>query len=242
MAYLEYVIRWTNENPGFLSLVLFSLTILIAWISGLFRSLTRKPKLKIRVIDQCTFGTTLDLKRKEGDYPVTKTAFAIYLEITNVGNAPSSIGKIELGYIKSDFTPRLFSKRNWIHEVIAKDDFRITFGDSGKVKVYPFLKQRNSMYQNDTDTFLPIGKTVNGIVYFEQAEAYGSWIPRWNRGEKTTNLKIKIKDSFANSHTKTFDLSLVEADTAFRFNPTFGQTEKEYFREADGKKENKNEG
>jgi len=229
MTYLDNVIHWTNENSGFLSLILFVLTLLIAWVSGLFNSLTKKPKFKIRIIEQCTFGTTLDLKREHNGYPVTKTAFAIYVEIINIGTAPSSIGKIKLGYIKSDFTPRLFSKRNWIKESIAKDDFTVTYGDSGKVKVFPFLKQRNSNYQNDTDTYLPIGRRVNGIVYFEQYEAYGSWIPRLNRDGETTNLKIKVKDSFGGSHTKTFNLALVEADTAFKFNAYFGQTEKEYF-------------
>lgn len=229
MNYLEEVIKWTNENSGFLSLLLFLLTLLIAWLSGLFRLLTKKPKFKIRVIEQCTFGTTFDLKRVHKDFPVTKTAFAIYLEITNIGNAPSSIGKIKLGYIKSDFTPRFFSKRNWIKEVIAKDDFSVSFGESDKMKVYPFLKQRNSSYQNDTDTYLPIGRTINGIVYFEQWEAYGSWIPRLNKDEQSTNLKIKIKDSFDNSHTQSFDLKLVDANIAFSFNRFFGQTEKEYF-------------
>ena len=106
MTYLEQVIKWTNDNSGFLSLILFLLTFFIAWISGLFRSLTQKPKFKIRVIDSCSFGTTFDLNRQHEGYPVTKTAFAIYLEITNIGNAPSSIGKIKLGYILSDFTPR----------------------------------------------------------------------------------------------------------------------------------------
>lgn len=237
MSFLEQIIRWTNENSGFLSLILFVLTLLIAWLSGLFQFLTKKPKLKIKVIEQCTFGTTLDLKREHAGYPVTKTAFAIYLEITNIGNAPTSIGKIKLGYIKSDFTPKFLSRRNWINEVIAKDDFNITFGDSEKVKVYPFLKQRNSKYQNDIDTYLPIGRTTNGIVYFEQMEAYGSWMPRLNKDGHTTNLKIKVEDSFDNSHTKTFNLKLVEADTAFKFNPFFGQTEKEYFKVTETKEQ-----
>ena len=241
MIDFDEVIRWTNENSGFLSLVLFLLTLLIAWVSGLFKSLTKRPKFKIGIIEQCTFGTTFDLKREHNGYPVTKTAFAIYLEITNIGNAPSSIGKIELGYIKMDFIPRIFSKRNWINEVMAKDDFKVNFKESEKVKVYPFLKQRNSSYQNDTDTYLAVGRTVNGIVYFEQVEAFGSWMPRLNRDGQSTNLKIKISDSFDNVHSIKFDLALVDSEIAFSFNRFFGQTEKEYFSNTDEQSKNEKE-
>jgi len=196
MEIISKIITWSNENSGFLSLVIFLSTLVFAWISGLFRMLRQRPRFTIRIIEQCSFGTIIDLQREHKGYPVTKTAFAIYLEVSNVGNAPSSIGKISLGYYKSDFKAKIFSKRRWVKEMISKGDFRVTFEDSNLVKVYPFLKQRNSSYQNDTDTYLTQGKTVNGIVYFEEFEAYGSWMPRLNKDGETTNLRIKIKDAF----------------------------------------------
>jgi len=55
-------------------------------------------------------------------------------------------------------------------------------------------------------------------------------MPRLNKDKKTTNLKIKIKDSFNKTHRKSFNLELVEPNYALKFNPYFGQTETEYFK------------
>ncbi|MGZ2369509.1 hypothetical protein ACXR6G_06960 [Ancylomarina sp. YFZ004] len=114
--------------------------------------------------------------------------------------------------------------------MISKEDFRIEFDNSDKIQVYPFLKQRNQNFQNNTDVFLPVGKSLNGMVYFEQREAYGNLMPRLNKDNQTTNLKIRIKDSFEKTHILRFDLKLVEPNYALKFNPLFGQTESEYFR------------
>lgn len=230
MKIIETIIDWVNENAGFVSILIFLSTIIIAWISGLFKLLRNRPKFKIEIINHSSFGSIIDLKKTYQDYPVNKTAFAIYLRVTNIGRSASSIGKIRLGYLKSDFSKNPFSKRNWLNEIVSKEDFKIEFENSDKIKVYPFLKQHNHYFNNNNDTFLPVGKSLNGMVYFEQDEAYGNWMPRINRDNKTTSLKIKIMDSFDKSHTKRFDLKLVDPNYALKFNPLFGQTQKEYFR------------
>lgn len=227
---VEKIIKWTNENSGFVSIVLFIITLLLAWISGLFNLLRNNPKFKIEIIDQCTFCCVFDLNKKHENLPVHKTAFVIYISITNIGHAASSIRKIKLGYLKSDFTHKLFSKRNWVKEMIAKEDFRINFTDSETIKVFPFIKQQNQLYPNNTDTFLQVGKHVNGIVYFEENEAFGSWMPRQNKNSNTTNVKLVIYDAFGKSHSKTFDLNFVDPTEAFKFNNFFGQTMVEYFK------------
>ncbi|MGZ2369510.1 hypothetical protein ACXR6G_06965 [Ancylomarina sp. YFZ004] len=114
MIEIKAIIDWTNENAGFVSILLFSTSILLAWGTGLFKLLKNKPKLRIEVISHSSFGSIFDLKRSHEGYPVNKTAFAIYLRVTNVGRAASSIGKIRLGYIKSDFSIRPFIKRFWL--------------------------------------------------------------------------------------------------------------------------------
>lgn len=228
---IEKVIFWSNENSGFISIVLFVFTFLIAWISGLFKALRNNAEFKIELIDQCSFCCVFDLNQTYENLPVHKTAFVVYLKITNIGRASSSLGKIKLGYLKSDFTHRLFSKRNWVKELIAKEDFKASFTDSEIIKVYPFLKQRNQLYANDSDTFLQVGKQINGIAYFEENEAFGSWMPRQNENTKTTNVKIVIYDAFGKTHSKNFDLKFIEPSEAFKHNNYFGQTLKEYFKD-----------
>lgn len=225
---LTNIIDWTNKNSGFLGLLLFILTLLISWISGLFKYIKKRPKFKIRIIENATFGCIIDLNKIHNDLPVNKTAFAIYLEVTNIGNAPSSIGKINLGYLLSDMRPKWRTSRNWIVETFSKSDFRVEFKDSDIVKGFPFLKQANELH-GKVDTYLEVGKSANGIVYFEQSEAYGSWMPRLNKDLKTTDLVIKIEDAFGKSHKKKFAIELVDPNYSLKFSPYFGQTQKEYF-------------
>ena len=222
------IIDWTNKNSGFLGLLIFVLTLLISWISGLFKHIKKRPKFKIRIIENATFGCIIDLNKTHKDLPVNKTAFAIYIEVTNVGNAPSSIGKINLGYLLSDMKPKWRTSRNWIVETFSKSDFRVEFNDSEKARGFPFLKQANE-FQGKVDTYLEVGKSANGIVYFEQSEAFGSWMPRLNKDLKTTDLIIKIEDAFGKIHKKKFTIELVDPNYSLKFSPYFGQTQYEYF-------------
>lgn len=226
---LNDIIDWCNQNAGFITVILFLTSVLIGWISGFFKSITKRPKFKIKVIEGATFGSIIDLKKTYNGFPVNKTAFAIYLEITNVGNAPASIGKISLGYILSDLTPKWRAKRNWIDETISKSDFTIKFKDSALVKGFPFLKQQNINFPNKVDTYLEIGQSKNGIVYFEQPEAYGSWMPSLNKDNETTNLILKIHDSYEKIHKKSLIIKMVDPNISFKMNPYFGQTYNEYF-------------
>ena len=223
------LITWTNQNSGFLGLLIFLTTLLIGWITGFFKFIRKQPKFKIRIIEQATFGCIIDLNRTYNNLPIHKTAVAVYMEVTNVGNAPASIGKIRLGYLLSDLRPKWRTSRNWILETFAKSDFRVKFNDSDVIKGYPFLKQKNENFNNSTDNYLEVGKSVNGIVYFEAPESYGSWMPRLNKDLKSSDLKLEIKDSFGKKHTKRFTVNLVDPNHTLMINPYFGQTQYEYF-------------
>jgi hypothetical protein len=234
MELLNEIIKWTNDNSGFLSVVIFVLTLVIAWLSGLFQAIRKKPKFKIDLIEHDSFGCIFDLNRTHNGLPVNKTSFAIYLRVTNIGNAPSTIGKIKLGYIKSDLkslrTASRMKNRNWIPETISKDDFNVMFENSDRGKTIPFLKQRNWKYTNNTDTYLQEGKSQNGMVYFEQMESYGSWVPRLSDDGQKANIVIEIKDAYGRKHLKSFDIKMVTPEYAFRYNSYFGQTQIEYFK------------
>jgi hypothetical protein len=226
------------ENAGFISVIVF---IHCAKVSGLFSAIRKKPKFQIDLIEAQTFGCIFDLQRTHNGFPVNKTSFAIYLRVTNIGNAPSSIGKIRLGYIKSDLKPLWIASkarnRNWIVETISKDDFNVNLENSERIKVIPFLKQRNRYYVNDIDTYLEVGKSRNGMVYFEQTESFGNWVPRISEKEEKTNILIEIKDAYGRKHQKSYDIKMVTPEYAFKHNPFFGQTEIEYFK--DGNEKNK---
>jgi hypothetical protein len=248
MELLSKIIKWTNDNSGFISVVIFVLTLFIAWLSGLFQLIQRRPKFRIDLIEHDSFGCIFDLNRTHNDLPVNKTSFAVYLRLTNVGSAPSTIGKIRLGYVKSDLKPLWISSRlknrKWIVETISKDDFNVLFEGSDRGKTIPFLKQRNRSYTNNNDTYLQEGRSQNGMVYFEQSESFGNWVPRLCPGEQKASIVIEIKDAYNRKHFGHFTIKMVTPEYAFRYNPYFGQTQIEYFKsdekEGDTGKENQN--
>lgn len=120
MLEVDKIIKWCNDNSGFLSLVLFVATFVLGWISGFFKSIIIKPNFKIEKLEQCTFCTIIDLKETYKDLPVHKTAFVVYLKVSNIGNISSSIHKVELGYYKADFRIKLFSKEDGLSKLLVK--------------------------------------------------------------------------------------------------------------------------
>lgn len=59
VAFMNDLAKWSNDNSGFLSIILFLATIGIGWVSGIFALIRNKPKFKIDIINQCTFYSTL---------------------------------------------------------------------------------------------------------------------------------------------------------------------------------------
>jgi hypothetical protein len=50
MINMAEIIKWSNENAGFLSIILFVVALFLGWISGIFQSLRKRPKFEIRII------------------------------------------------------------------------------------------------------------------------------------------------------------------------------------------------
>lgn len=228
VSFINDLAKWSNDNSGFLSIILFLATIGIGWVSGIFALIRNKPKFKIDIINQCTFYSTLIQEKTYKGYPVHKTAFVIYCKITNVGYSGSDIGEIQLIYQRKD-RRLFFHEKRPIKETICCSDFTYKFQETGHVKVFPFLKQVNQLlpYQ-DVETYLPVGKSKNGIIYFEEKETYGNLYPIRNKDLRTTPIVIEVKDAYGKIFRKKLNIKYIEPEEALTYNPDFAMTFKKY--------------
>jgi len=223
---LQSIIDWSNQNSGFVSILIFGLTLFLGWISGIFGSLRNKPKFKLRVISGPTLCTTYSKGRQHLGYDVHGTAISIYLGISNVGSAAASIENVFLAYhwnIKPLSWNWFRYRLGWFwltHPIITMDDFQYNFGD--RIKIYPSLLQGSHILRTDTDVYLEVGKSVTGVVYFEQTNSFGGCFPYSQNG--FSRIKVAVLDSFGKKHKKTFRVPVVSLDEARKYNPSFGGT------------------
>lgn len=225
--FLATTLNWTNQNQGIVSIIIFVITLLIGWISGIFSALRRKPKFKLGLLPGPTFCCTFLIGKTFNEHGVHRTGFALYLTIANVGSAPASIRDIHIGY---HWHLRPYSL-NWIkyrlgwfwlrEQVVALSDFQVDIGEKKK-KIYPFLIQANNVSPNNPNTYIQVGQSERGVVYFEQEDSWGGCFPTI-RNEKVT-IKVKVIDVFGASHTAIFSIPVVSMEKARKFNPSFGTT------------------
>lgn len=221
------MIDWFNQNSGFVSVLIFIVTLLVGWITGIFKALQRKPKFKIEIIPGPTLCSVLFTGKKYQGYDVHRTAISLYLKISNIGYAPSNIDRIEVGYHWN------INQLNWLwfkyrlgwfwirQQTVAMTDFHVALGDEN-FKFYPFLFQKSIVVPSDINTYLEIGNKIIGIVYFEGEEQWGGAFPL-NDG-KVTKVKIRAYDIFGNTYTVTKKIPFVDILEAKKFNPSFGET------------------
>lgn len=221
-------VSWLNNNQGVVSLAIFIVTLLLGWGSGIFSALRKRPNFKIQTIIGPTFCCTYNTGNIFNGHDAHITAFALYLNIANIGSASSSIEKIHIGY-HWDLEPMSWNwlkyKIGWFwlkNEIVILEDFRVQIGEH--LKVYPFLTQKNYLSPIQVDKFLEVGKSNSGIVYFEQPESWGACFPLCTNGKVL--VKIKVYDVFGKAHTKKCKIDLVNLDEAKKFNPYFGDTSK----------------
>lgn len=224
---ISKVVDWLNQNQGLLTLLLFILTGVFAWFSGVFSALRRKPKFIIRLLDGPTFCCKFPTGEIYNDkYTIHRVGFALYLKVANIGSASSNIDSVSIGY---KWSVNLFSFSGiryrigsfWLREqAVALEDFHVEIGDS--IKVYPFLFQRNSMTSGHNETYLNIGQSVNGVVYFEQSDSWGGCFPISKNGY--VKIKIYIQDTFGKNHKSVHKISMLSLTEAKKYNPLFGET------------------
>ena len=226
MERLSQAAKLMNENEGVLAVVLFLVTLLLGWASGIFASLRRKPEFKVRLIEGPTFCCVYETGQEKNGHKTHQVAFAMYLRVSNIGSAASSLEAVHVGY-HWDIIP--FSKQWWQYGLgwfwldklaVSLEDFQVKIGES--LKVFPFLFQKTYLSQLTQDTYLEPGKSVLGVVYFEQAESWGACQPRARNG--MVRVKLKLEDTFGGSHYYKTTVPLVTLEQARKFNPSFGKT------------------
>lgn len=215
------IVDVANNNSGALSLALFVLTLLFGWVSGIFKALSKKPKLNIDMIATCTFYAINRLEKTFNALPVFHFAFVIYLDVTNVGYAPTTIKRIRLRYLRNDLNKKKKAGKNWIDATINKGFFYNRL-DEENLHVFPTLIQRN-VDGNKSDLFLEVGKSTNGVVYFEEKETYGNFVPRPNK-DGTTDVLIEITDAYGKKFIKHMTVKEIDYSKALARNEFFAQT------------------
>lgn len=218
--------KWANDNQGVVSAGIFIVTMGFGWISGIFSSLRQKPKFKLSLIDGPTFCCTYSVGKTQGEHEVHRTGIALYLVVANIGSAASSIKNISVGY---HWQLTRFSVQwlkysvgwFWLHNQSASlADFQVMIGDN--IKVFPFLIQRNYLTSVNAETFLQVGQSTNGVVYFEQSDSWGGSFPSPRNG--VARVKVRVEDTFGKKYSATFNIPSVTMEYARKYNPAFGKT------------------
>lgn len=197
-------LSWMNANQGVLSVGIFLSTLLLGWVSGIFSALRRKPKFKIALHEGPSFSCTYLTGATSGEDAIHRTAIALYLHITNVGSAPSSVQDVLVGY-HWHLKPwsKLWLKYSigwcWIdHQVASLEDFHTAIGD--QIKVFPFLSQKNAMTDIGGKSYLEPGMSTNGVVYYETGDDTGGNFPSPKDG--SVKIKVSVTDAFGRAHSR----------------------------------------
>ncbi|SIQ77192.1 hypothetical protein [Chryseobacterium sp. RU33C] len=230
MNEIKQIIKWTNDNCGFLSLLLFCATITYGWISGLFSSLIKKPKLKIRFIDKISFFSLFYTGEKyfnqelNEEFELHKSAFVSYMSIANIGNMATTIDKIFLGYYKNK-KYKFWNKKElvWLAQWHSVEPFKMNL-KNGQIIIAQSLRIANSVNDVNDRSHIGIGNSLVGIAYFEGITAWGNYNPLLNKNNKI-DIKIKIRDIYGNNFIFKTELKYLEIEKARGFNPHFGSIE-----------------
>lgn len=229
MNLIEGTTTWLNANQGVVTLLIFVAMILLGWVSGIFSALRRRPKLDISVLEGPSFCCTYPVEDYDKGRSVHRTAIALYLKVANTGFAPTSLEEIQVGYHwhlrpLSWLWIRYRLGWCWItHQTVALDDFQVAIGEN--IKVYPFLVQRNALATASPETYLEVGQTSNGVVYFEQGDNWGGAFP--SPQKDGVQLKVCIRDTRGSNHCIKAAVPSVSLEEGQKFNPKFGETLKE---------------
>jgi hypothetical protein len=214
------IVNWTNENPGATALIIFlaglAISFLIWFIRKIIRTKIKKPSLLIDVIEEPTMCSSFDAG---GNYH--RTAYLVYLKITNNSNTSVQIGDIHVGY-KSEEND---DPENWFwlkKETVLLEDFCVPIGGDKK-KIFPFLKQKKSLMNNEIHTFLKPDEDTNGLVYFEQDKSAGEKYP-YLEPDMIVQTIIVVHDNKGNKWSKEHRVTKVRIEPIRELCPLFGMT------------------
>lgn len=227
------VSKWSNDNQGVVSIGIFAVTMAFGWVSGIFSSLRRKPKFRLSLIEGPTFCCTYHVGKMQGEHKVHRTGIALYLVVANTGSAASSIANVSIGYhwhLQRFSFLWLRCSVGWFwlnNQSVSLTDFQAMIGEN--IKVFPFLTQANHLAPLKAETFLQVGQSTNGVVYFEQVDSWGGCFPSVKDGR--VRIKVAVEDTFGKRHTTKFTIPSVSMEYAQQYNPSFGTTFAEFYGE-----------
>lgn len=219
---------WLNANQGVLALTLFVLSAAFAYFTGIIAALRRRPVLRLSVMPGPTLFSVHSTGESHEGHDIHRVSISVYLKIANAGSAPTSIGEIHIGYHWSTVPlTKLWWKHLWkvqwvTNQTVALRDFQVALGSGGDIKVFPFLTQTSALSGRSSKTYLEVGEMTNGVVYFEQSDAFGACQPHTVKGRAAMHLRIF--DAFGGVHHARVLVPKLEIGEARKFNPSFGQS------------------
>jgi hypothetical protein len=236
------VVDWINNNSGVIEILLFILSLFIAWFAGFFKYLKRNPKFKIKLLDGPTQCSEVETGEKKDGFEIKRACFSFYLKIANIGFSSSSIKSIKIKYKsdtflfenfwlwkKSNFDENKISNIKFLYKWTSKisltsslSNFEYKLNDD-KTKQYAHLIQHNEIIENP-DKFLERGKSTGGIIYFESERYFGGYQPKVIGG--FCDVKIYIKDVFSNRHVFKVKVPYKTIEEARKYNSEFGNSYK----------------
>ena len=143
------------------------------------------------------------------------------MSIANIGNMPTSIDKIYLGYYRNHKKGSLFGRQiNWLPQWHTFDNFKIEY-ENATITIPP-LRIRTEFFMDKDNDSLGVGRSIVGVAYFEQEESWGNYNPRTMNDEDGIKIIIKIKDVYGKNYKFKTTLESKSLDEAQRINSTFG--------------------
>lgn len=234
----DSIVKYLNDNSGLLQVITFVISLLIAWASGLFNRISDKPNFKIKMNDIPSYLCIIRVKEDYNGHPAFYTAISTYLNITNVGKRDSTITSVQFQYRSetlyfqnSRLLSFITSKEKSIHQfkslykysdLLDRKFIRSYFDlplEGNSFRRIPLLLQKDKDGFSE-DSYIKIGNSINGMLYFESYTYWGGYRP-YVKNEKV-DIRIIVTDAFGISHKLNDTIQVVDLKTAQKVYPEFG--------------------
>ncbi len=155
-------IQWINNNQWIIDITIFLLWLLIARISWFFRYIKQSPKLIFdeysRAIPSCYIEDMEPIQDTDEWQKVSRMAFLIWLNISNIGLTPTTIRDYKVVYKDISWRDHI------LYPISMPTPLSESLGENKKIFLslvtsYPHLWAINSQY-------IWLNACIQGFVYF----------------------------------------------------------------------------
>lgn len=188
---MKRIIEYLETHPQFINLVIFLISLLVAWLSGALRaikSIANKLDNRLRIsLQPSSSHITILREFRHNDYKAQRFAFWLSLQIMNPSEKIQTITQFTLQFRTV--------KRHWSKQLLP-----ITFPNIPRIKIGEnikylpvyfthFVEIENILGKEFTPTgSLKPGDLQTGYLLFIE-EFYGDWLPNITRN----GVKIKVR-------------------------------------------------